>query len=245
MFSIYGFTVFIVLLLLVFPFVVIASFFGRIEGGNIIYKICTFWADAAMFSWGMHHQNIFITPYCRDHPVVFVFNHISYIDIPILLKAFRKQPIRVLGKAEMAQVPLFGFIYRKAAVMVNRSSPEAREKSVAELASILKENISVVIAPEGTFNMTGQPLKEFYNGAFKIAIETQTPIKPVVFLDAFDRLNYNTIFSLSPGKSRAVFLEEIKVTGLTLADVPMLKDKVYNVMQEALLKYQVSWIKHD
>lgn len=244
-FSVYGFTVFIVLLFLVFPFVVIASFFGRIKGGNIIYWICIFWADAAMFLWGMFHSNYYKVPHDPSYPVVFVFNHISFMDIPILLKAFRKQHIRVLGKAAMTKIPVFGFIYRKAAVLVDRSSTIARAKSVSELTSILKKNISVVIAPEGTFNMTGKPLKEFYDGAFKIAIETQTPIKPVVFLDAYNRLNYKSIFSLSPGRSRAVFLQEVPVAGLTVEDVPMLKNKVYQMMEEALTRYNVSWIAHE
>jgi len=244
-FSIYGFIVFILLLFLVFPFVIIASFFGKIQGGNIIYRICTFWADAAMFFWGMHHKNIYEAPHSNLHPVVFVFNHISYMDIPVLLKAFRKQHIRVLGKAEMARVPVFGFIYGKAAILVDRSSTKARAKSVTELTSILKKNISVVIAPEGTFNLSSMPLKEFYDGAFKIAIETQTPVKPVVFLDTYDRLNYKTIFSLSPGRSRAVFLEEINVKGLTGEDILLLKNKAYQVMEEALIRYKASWIKYD
>ena len=100
-----------------------------------------------------------------------------------------------------------------------------------------------MIAPEGTFNMTTNPLKEFYDGAFKIAIETQTPIKPILFLDTYDRLNYKSIFSLTPGRSRAVYLEEISVDGLTGKDATMLKEKVYKLMEEKLVAYKASWIK--
>jgi 1-acyl-sn-glycerol-3-phosphate acyltransferase len=207
--------------------------------------ICTFWADSAMFLWGMWHRNYYEAPHDPRHPVVFVFNHISYIDIPILLKAFRMQRKRVLGKAEMAKIPIFGYLYGEAAVLVDRSSAAARGKSVNQLKAVLKKNISVVIAPEGTFNMTGKPLKEFYDGAFRIAIETGTPIKPVVFLDAYDRLNYKSIFSLSPGRSRAVFLEEVSVQGLTVNDSASLKTKVYNMMEDALIRYKANWIKED
>jgi 1-acyl-sn-glycerol-3-phosphate acyltransferase len=241
-FSIYGFTVFILILFLVFPLVVLASLFGKVRGGNIIYILCTAWADLALLFWGIVHKNAYEAPHDPRHAVVFVFNHISYMDIPILLKTFRKQPIRVLGKAEMARIPIFGFMYGKAAILVDRSSNAARARSVGQLISILKKNISVVIAPEGTFNTTGKPLKEFYDGAFKIAIETQTPIKPVVFLDAYDRLSYKTIFSLSPGRSRAVFLPEVDVTGLTMKDVPALNEKVYRIMEDALTRYKASWI---
>jgi len=244
-YSIYGFAVFLLLMFILFPFVILASLFGKIKGGNIVYHICRFWSDAAMFFWGMFHNNIYESPHKTDHPVVFVFNHISYMDIPILMKAFRNQPIRVLGKAEMAKIPIFGFIYKAAVVLVERSDPAKRAKSVKTLISVLKQNISIVIAPEGTFNMTGKPLKEFYDGAFRVAIETQTPIKPVLFLDAYDRLNYTSVFSLSPGRSRAVFLEEVEVKDLTMDDMEALKQQVYAIMEAGLIKYKASWIQQN
>ncbi len=238
-YSIYAFTVFIAVMLVLFPFVIIASFFGKIRGGNMIYSLCRIWADLAMFFWGIFHKNIFEAPKVKDHAVIFVFNHISYIDIPIIMKALRRKPIRVLAKAEMAKVPIFGYIYRKAAVMVDRSCEAARAKSVAQLKKVLSKNISIVLSPEGTFNMTNKPLKEFYNGAFKIAVEMQTPIQPILFLDAFDRLHYDSVFSMKPGKSRAVFLSEI----LPGNDADVLKQKVYDEMEEGLLRYKVSWVK--
>lgn len=237
-FSLYAFAIFIALMLILLPAVIFCSFFGRVKGGNMIYDVCRFWSDAALFTWGITHKNIYESPRNIEHAVIYVFNHISYIDIPFLLKAFRKQPIRVLGKAEMASIPVFGYIYRKAAVMVARSSEAARLKSVQELKMVLLKNISVVIAPEGTFNMTHKPLKEFYNGAFRIAEETNTPIRPVIFLDAYDRLNYRSIFSLTPGRSRAVFLPEVQPFG----NADQLKQKVYDDMEAALIRYKASWI---
>ena len=230
-------------MLILFPFVVIASLFGKITGGNLIYKICRLWADLALFLWGIRHKNIFLAPKDPEKAVIFVFNHTSYMDIPVLMKAFRKQPIRILAKDAMAKIPIFGFIYRKATVMVNRSSSEARAKSVSELINVLQHNISVVIAPEGTFNMTSEPLKSFYNGAFRIALETQTSIQPVLFLDSNARLSNKSIFSLNPGRSRAVFLPTIKVDSDNLADEEELKEKVYNIMETELIAYQASWIK--
>lgn len=244
-FTIYAFLIFIGFLLLIFPVVVVASFFGRIRGGNFIYKLCHLWADFFLFMTGIFHRNIYEVPHDRKKQYVFVFNHISYIDIPVLLKTIRRQQFRVLGKAEMAKIPLFGFIYRSAAVMVERGDAEKRAKSVIQLKSVLKKGISIVIAPEGTFNMTHKPLKEFYDGAFKIAIETQTPIKPVLFLDAYDRMHYGSIFSMQPGRSRSVYLEEIPVEGLGLEDVAMLKEKVYKIMEEKLTSYNASWIRNN
>jgi 1-acyl-sn-glycerol-3-phosphate acyltransferase len=229
-------------MLLLFPIVIIASFFGKIRGGNMIYNICQRWADGMMVFWGMRHRNYYEVPHDVSKQYVFVFNHISYMDIPILMMAIRKQHFRILGKAEMAKIPIFGFFYRNAVVMVERDSAEKRARSVQKLKAVIRKGISVVIAPEGTFNMTYQPLKEFYDGAFKIAIETQTPIKPILFLDTYDRLSYESIFTLTPGKSRAIYLEEISVKGLTSKDVKDLKDKVYKLMEQKLIDYKASWI---
>ncbi len=241
-FSVVGFLLFILVMLLLFPFVIMATFFGQIRGGNIIYNICQLWADVMMVFWGIRHRNIFEAPHDPNKQYVFVFNHISYMDIPMLMKAIRKQHFRILGKSEMAKIPVFGFFYKNAVVMVDRSSVEKRAQSLIRLKAVIRKGISVVIAPEGTFNMTAQPLKDFYDGAFKIAIETQTPIKPILFLDTYDRMSYKSIFSLTPGRSRVVYLDEISVQGLTNKDVAVLKEKVYRLMEEKLIFYRASWI---
>ena len=238
----YGFLVFIAIMLLLFPFVVLASFFGKVKGGNIIYMLCQLWADIIFVLWGIRTTNHYEAPHDRNKQYVFIFNHLSYMDIPVLMMAIRGQHFRILGKAEMEKIPVFGFLYRKAVVMVDRSNAQKRARSVMQLKSVIKKGISVVIAPEGTFNTTHRPLKAFYDGAFRVAIETQTPIKPILFLDTYDRLNYKSIFSLRPGSSRSVFLAEVNVEGLTAKDVPFLKQKVYTAMEEALIKYNASWI---
>ncbi|MEP7239228.1 MAG: lysophospholipid acyltransferase family protein [Ferruginibacter sp.] len=228
---------------LIFPFVILASFFGKIRGGNFIYRLCHLWADFFLLMTGIFHRNMYEVPHDRSKPCVFVFNHISYVDIPVLLATIRWQHMRVLGKAELSKVPVFGFLYRRAAVLVERGDAEKRARSVEQLKSVLRKGISIVIAPEGTFNMTHKPLKEFYDGAFKIAIETQTPIKPILFLDTYDRMQYESIFSINPGRSRSVYLAEVPVVGLTLDDVDVLRERVFKIMEEKLIEYKASWIK--
>jgi 1-acyl-sn-glycerol-3-phosphate acyltransferase len=242
LFTIYIFILFVAFLLLIFPLVIVASFFGKVKGGNFIYKLCKTWSSFILFMAGIKITYSYEAPTNFNTQYVYVFNHISYIDIPVLVKAVQKQNFRVLGKAELAKVPIFGFLYRNTVVTVDRSSTENRAKSVLQLKSIIAKGISIVISPEGTFNMTHQPLSEFYDGAFKIAIETQTPIKPMLFLDAYDRLSYKSIFSLTPGKCRVVYLQEVSVNGLTKNDVQLLKENVYQKMEEALINYKASWI---
>jgi len=232
-------------MLLIFPLAVIASFRGKIKGGNFIYRLCHWWADTWFLLIGISHRNIFECPLVKDKQYIFIANHISYLDIPIIFKSIRKRAIRVLGKMEMKKIPVFGFIYSKGAVMVDRSNAEQRAKSVLQLKSILRKGISIFIYPEGTFNETKRPLKDFYDGAFRIAIETKTPIRPILFLDSFDRMHYQTIFSLNPGPSRAVFLEEVDVEIYSLNDIAALKNKVYVQMEKKLLEYRATWISRE
>jgi 1-acyl-sn-glycerol-3-phosphate acyltransferase len=228
-------------MVLAFPFVVVCTFWGKIAGGNVIYKLCRAWTDAWMFLIGIRHRNIGdnVDP---NKQYIFIANHISYLDIPVILKSIRHHSLRVLGKHEMRTVPIFGFIYSSAVVMVDRSNAGGRAKSVRILKSVLSKGISIFIYPEGTFNETNRPLKDFYDGAFRIAIETQTPIRPMLFLDTYNRLNYKSLLSLNPGRSRTVFLDEVSVDGLGYKDLPMLKEKVYRQMEEKLLAYDAKWV---
>ncbi len=241
LYSLYAQVLFVALMLLIFPFVIIASFFGRIKGGNMILRLCSLWADLWFPLIFIFHKKIFEAPHDNKRQYMFVSNHISYLDSAVLVKAYR-QPVRPLGKVEMAKMPVFGFIYRNAIVTVDRSSMQNRAESIRILKSILSRGISVVVFPEGTFNMTHKPLKEFYDGAFRLAIETQTPIKPVLFLDTYSRMHYNSIFSMTPGKSWIVYLDEISVEGLGNEDIHSIKKKVFDIMEKKLLEYHAPWI---
>lgn len=238
---VYAVLTFILFMFLILPFVVVGSFFGKIKGGNFIYRVCSVWSDLWLFSIGVFHRNLYESPHVKNKQYIFVANHLSYFDAPIIVKSIR-QPVRVLGRSEMSGLPFFGFIYRNAIVTVNRSSPEHRARSVRVLKSVLRKGISIFIFPEGTLNETRKPLKEFYDGAFRIAIETKTPIKPILFLDSYKRLSYESILSLTPGRSRSVFLREISVEGLESKDVNVLKQQVFSLMEEKLMAYHAEWI---
>jgi 1-acyl-sn-glycerol-3-phosphate acyltransferase len=230
-------------MLLVFPFVVVFSFYGPVRGGNLIYNACLVWDRLWTTLVGLRYEELPGPAPDPQKPYVFVANHISYLDIPLILLVVRRRAFRVLGKAEMKRIPIFGYIYSRAVVMVDRRSPDQRSKSARELIGILRQGISVFIFPEGTFNETGRPLKTFYDGAFRIAIETRTPIKPVLFLDTYERMHYSSIFSLNPGRLRTVYLPEVRVEGLTMEDLPALRERVFRMMETELEERGVLWIR--
>ncbi|SFQ33781.1 1-acyl-sn-glycerol-3-phosphate acyltransferase [Parafilimonas terrae] len=231
---------FIALMLIVFVLVLFYLPLGKVKAGNLVYKTCHIWGVIWYFLIGIKHKEIYEAPHNRNNQYIFVANHSSYMDIPSIVMCMH-QPVRVLGKYEMVHYPVFGFIYRVAVILVDRSDAAHRAQSLRALKAAIGHGISIFIFPEGTFNETANPLKTFYDGAFRTAVETQTPIKPILFVDNDKRLNQESIFSLTPGISRCVYLDEISVEGYTdKQDIKLLKQKVYAVMEEGLRRYKAS-----
>lgn len=236
-YSIYALLTFMIVMLMVMPFVFLSLPFGRVKGGNLIYHLCKIWAGVWYFFLGVRHQEIHEIEHEKSQQYIFIANHNSYMDIPPVV-LIAHNPLRILGKFESSKIPIFGWIYREAVIMVDRSNPERRAQSVRDLKQAIADGLSIFIFPEGTFNESENPLKSFYDGAFRIAIETQTPIKPLLFIDTIERMHFSTVFSITPGKSRVVYLADIPVAGLTLDDLPDLKARAYKQMEEGLRRYR-------
>lgn len=228
---------FVILMIIVFVLVLLSLTLRKIKAGNLVYKICNVWAICWYFLVGFKHKEIYETPHDLNKQYIFIANHSSYLDIPSVIRCMH-QKVRVLGKYEMVKYPLFGLIYRVAVILVDRRDAEHRAQSVRALKAAIARKISIFIFPEGTFNETDKPLKDFYDGAFRTAVETQTSIKPILFIDNAKRLNQKSILAITPGLSRCVFLDEIKVEAYkTKEDVKLLRQKVYTLMEEGLLRY--------
>lgn len=228
---------FVILMFIILPLVILAALGGKEKGGNFIYRLCEAWAAAWYILIGIRHHEIYETPLDRNRQYIFIANHISYMDIPCVVRCIH-QPVRVLGKYEMVRYPVFGLIYRMAAITVDRRDAAHRAQSVRALKAALHKGISIFIFPEGTFNETGAPLKSFYDGAFRIAIETQTPLLPVLFVDTLERMHYKALFTLTPGPCRTVFLDAIDTKGYTMAQLPELKQKAQAAMEAGLRRYR-------
>lgn len=121
-------------------------------------------------------------------------------------------------------------------ILVKRDSAHNRARSMRLMWKVLHSESSIIIFPEGTFNETGAPLKDFYDGAFRLAINTQVEILPILFPDTPDRWHYSHWWKLWPGRNRAVYLDPIPVAGLELKDLPALKEQTHKTMAEELVK---------
>ncbi|MHB1922677.1 MAG: lysophospholipid acyltransferase family protein [Chitinophagaceae bacterium] len=237
LYCIYAMTVFLFWMIILFPFIVLASLLKKPHDGNVIFYFLRFWAAVWFPMVGIIQKRIYQESKIIKGPVVYVANHGCFLDAALLVNALRGN-YRPLGKADLGRIPIFGFIYKSAVVLVDRSSHAHRTRSVRHLNFLLRQGISVAIFPEGTFNETPGVMKGFYDGAFKIALENQVAIQPLVFLDHTKRMHPSGIFTLNPGISRVVFLKRIYPDGYHSQNLSLLKNLVHQEMGNAILQYQ-------
>jgi 1-acyl-sn-glycerol-3-phosphate acyltransferase len=162
----------------------------------------------------------------KGHTYVVVCNHNSLMDVP-LTTPFIPGANKTIAKKSMAKIPLFGWIYTRGAVLVDRQSDESRRKSFEEMKQTLAHGLHMVIYPEGTRNRTGEPLKAFYDGAFKLAVETKKEVIPTIIYNTKKVLPLNKFFYFWPQRLEMHFLPAIDTTNLAYKD---LKEKVFKTM---------------
>ena len=219
-------------MLLISPIILVSSYFG-VKGTNFNYKVVNLWAKSWLVLIGSRHKIIYDSPHDKNKQYVFVSNHKSYMDAPSIALSIT-QPFRVLGQYETSTIPLLGYIWKTCVITIKRDESGSRVESIRRLKSEISKGVSIFIFPEGKFNDTDKLLSDFFDGAFRIAIETQTPIKPMLLLDTDKRLHHSSLFGLTPGINRVVYLDEVRVDGLTIKDTKKLKEKVYSMMEEKL-----------
>lgn len=235
-FLLYAAIIFILLMFVALPFVLIFSAILPLHTAKrAILVILRIWAalfSVFSFFWitTKNKKNI---DQSKSH--IYVGNHGSYLDAVAVCLSI-PQYFSALGKIEITKVPVFGLIYKRIVVLIDRSSKESRDRSVATLKKDIANGQSILIFAEGTMNQTERPLADFYDGAFRIAIETQTPIIPFVMINNRILLPRRDPLKARPGLINTILLPEVSVAGLTMDDVPTLKKKVYDMMEEAILK---------
>ncbi|QMU30075.1 lysophospholipid acyltransferase family protein [Adhaeribacter radiodurans] len=194
-----------------------------------------FWSYLQLRLYGLPLQITHKAPLTKNTPYIYTPNHSSYIDIPLLLNSVPGY-LNFVGKKSLAKVPLWGPIYNKLYISVDRNSAVSRAKSYIQSGRTLDQGRSVVIFPEGTIaENAGYEMLPFKDGPFKLAIEKKIPIVPV-------SMPYNHIFLPDvDGKFivrwqplKITFFEPIPTTDLTLADLEDLKNKVFTIIQADL-----------
>lgn len=235
LYLVYAGLIFIGLMIITLPFVlIVTTLFSPLTGkrSGLFFLRCWAWAFSLLSFYWVRTQNA--TLVYPQTPHIYVGNHGSYLDaIAVCISV--PQSFSALGKVEMAKVPVFGWIYQRLVIMIDRSSKESREQSVLSLKEEINNGQSILIFPEGTMNKTENPLSDFYDGAFRIAIETQTAIQPFVIINNRKLLSRTRPLTARPGIITTIFLPAVAVNGYGLTDVDILKRKVYLMMEEAII----------
>jgi len=159
---------------------------------------------------------------------IVVFNHNALLDVP-LSAPYVPGPSKTIAKASFAKVPLFGWFYSKGSILVDRDKETSRIKSYEEMKRVLALGIHMSIYPEGTRNRTAEPLKQFYDGAFKLAVDTKKDIIPCVIVGTKKAMPVHKAFYLLPVRLKMTFLPPVSASQITAKE---LKEKVFNLMKD-------------
>lgn len=156
----------------------------------LVFGITSFWSR--LLIWINPYLNVTVQGkelLNHDKPVVYVVNHQSMLDI--LVMYFLKTRYRWVAKKELLRAPAIGWL-----MQLNKDIPFDRTKGKSALKMIenAKQTIhtgnSIIIFPEGTRSKNKQ-LQRFKDGAFKIAMETQSDIQPVIINGTGDAMPRN------------------------------------------------------
>jgi len=159
---------------------------------------------------------------------VVTFNHNALLDVT-LSAPFIPGANKTIAKISFARVPIFGWYYKKGSVLVDRNSDASRRKSFDDMKKVLQQGMHMSVFPEGTRNRTKAPMKQFYAGAFKLAVDTKTSIIPAVILHANKAMPIHKTFYLMPHHVEVHFLPPVSSLDISANE---LKDKVYKLMSD-------------
>lgn len=226
--AIWGLIVFAVTLLIVVIPICITFFIEEPKGTEAFRIISHAWMRVFLFFIGCPLKIKGRNNFKKGTTYVVVSNHNSLMDVP-LTTPFVPGANRTIAKKSMAKIPLFGWVYTRGSVLVDRNSDESRRKSYELMKRTLALGLHMVIYPEGTRNRTNAPLKQFYDGAFKLAVETGKDIIPTIIFNTRKVLPPAKPFYLMPHRLEMHFLSPVSSQGQSSK---ALKEQVYKIMWE-------------
>jgi 1-acyl-sn-glycerol-3-phosphate acyltransferase len=221
----------IISILLLFPFLFISIL--REEWYPVFFKLARFWAYIILFGMGFIPIIKKGVQFKKGESYMIVANHTSMIDIMLML-FITKDPVVFVGKKELSKIPLFGFIYKRTCILVDRNNSQSRRAVFNSAQQKINLGYSICIFPEG-----GVPsdesivLDDFKDGAFRLAIEHKIPIAPVTFHDNKKLFSY-TFFSGGPGKMRVMLHPLISTSNFSIEMKKELNKKTRAIILEEL-----------
>lgn len=163
-------------------------------------------------------------------PYIAVANHESFADIFLL--SHLPWEMKWLSKESIFKIPFMGWMMRMAGdVAVRRGDANSRAQALEDCRDRLGKGVSVMIMPEGTRSEDGS-VQKFHDGAFRLAVETGCPILPIAVAGTRAALAKGS-WVLGRANAIARVLPPVETVGLTLDDVPALRERVRTMIAEA------------
>lgn len=201
------------------------------------FKLARIWAKTIIYGMGFYYKIEKEQEIIPGKSYMFIANHTSMTDV-VLMLAVVKNPFVFVGKKELVKIPLFGFFYKRAAILVDRDSPKSRLAVYERAQKRIQQGLSICIFPEGKVpDDESIVLDEFKNGAFNLAIDHKLPIVPITFGDNKKRFSY-TFFSGSPGKMRVKIHHFIETQNKIHNDKKEIRDEARNIIYNQLIAYE-------
>jgi 1-acyl-sn-glycerol-3-phosphate acyltransferase len=222
----------ITMLLFLFP-VALAGLWPEPKRSRIAYTWYSLWMASFFIFTGVRRVIKGRKNFKKGQNYVVICNHNSMMDPPLSSPAI-PGPNRTIAKSEMAKIPLFGIVYKRGAVLVDRKSEESRRASYIRMKEVLEWGLHMCIYPEGTRNKTGEPLQRFQDGAFRLAIDAKKPIIPALIFNT-EKVLPRKPFFFWPTKVEMHFLPQIEVTDKTAKQV---KEEAFEIMREYYLQHK-------
>ena len=222
---------FTVSILIMIPFLLVLTYKEKYYPA--FWKLIRAWSKVLIYGMGFYIEKTIEQQVDRDKSYLFCANHTSMLD-PFILIAMSKNPIVFVGKKELVKIPVFGYFYKRAVIMVDRNNPKSRKRVYEMAKKRLQNGTSMGIFPEGLVPTEDVILSPFKNGAFSLAIEFQIPIVPATYYDC-KRLFSWDFFKGSPGKFRVRQHEFLETKNLTKDDVEALKQQTFDILYNELV----------
>jgi 1-acyl-sn-glycerol-3-phosphate acyltransferase len=228
--AVWGLLLFISSMFVAFVFYIPCYIIKEPHAGRWHRKVSRVWMTFFLYLIGCPFKIKGVENFQKGKNYVIVCNHNSLIDVPITTP-FMPRANKTIAKTSFAYIPIFGWIYSAGSVLVDRKNDKSRKESFQKMKRALERGFDMVIYPEGTRNRTGDPLKSFYDGAFKLAVDTGNAIMPALLFNTAKVLPVNKPFYLSPHKLEMHFLPPIDSSNISSRE---LKNKVFKIMWDYL-----------
>lgn len=189
-------------------FAMLSTFIDR--SGKAYHWLALLWSKGCLFAAGVRLIIEGTEHVPCDRPLIFMGNHQSYFDIPVLFQA-APVPFNWLAKEELFRIPVFGHSIRSAGyIPIKRGNGRDSLKSLNRASELVKAGRSVAIFPEGTFTADGS-LLPFKRGGFILAAMAGVPIAPFSISGAMKINPPDNLLSLRPGVIRIKFSPIIEI----------------------------------